>query len=299
MKNFWFILYSGILIFVLVISGYQFFQAQKQKATDEITQTSGPTTQTPTLTTTDSISYTFSNKKMFVTFNAGENWLEVPATMAEFFGGEYATASSNELLPNSYLLTKEQTGLIITKENATTRKNDVIWLQTADEGKSWQEYPIFKDFPAIRFRKIQFFKQIAYAFVSGGRVMGQEGFSLAASSDQGKSWQTLAPSDLTSAGMLVQGAGFVTEKLGFLSRKDGLFVTQDGGNHWQKSQIQIPNNYKEIFLIAEIPYEKDGKLLMQMNQGDQGDYKGGLVKGIFQSSDEGLTWTFVAESEEN
>lgn len=299
MKNFWFILYSGILIFVLGISGYQFFQAQKQKATDEITQTSGPTTQTPTLTTTDSISYTFSNKKMFVTFNAGENWLEVPATMAEFFGGEYATASSNELLPNSYLLTKEQTGLIMTKENATTRKNDVIWLQTTDEGKSWQEYPIFKDFPAIRFRKIQFFKQIAYAFVSGGRVMGQEGFSLAVSSDQGKSWQTLAPSDLTSVGMLVQDAGFVTEKLGFLSRKDGLFVTQDGGNHWQKSQIQIPDNYKEIFLIAEIPYEKDGKLLMQMNQGDQGDYKGGLVKGIFQSSDEGLTWTFVAESEGN
>ncbi|MGX7199569.1 WD40/YVTN/BNR-like repeat-containing protein [Enterococcus nangangensis] len=300
MKNLRSILYGATLLFVLTISGYQFFTAQKQKATAAITQTAGPTTQTPTKKTNEQFSYTFLNKKMFVTFNNGLQWLEVPATMDEFFSGEYATANSNELLPDSYLLTAERSGLIIAKDNNSTDHTDTVsWLQTTDQGKTWQDYPIFTDFPGIRFRKIQFFNDVAYAFASGGRVMGQEGISLAVSHDDGATWNTVTTTGLKDPATLVQTAGFVNETLGFISRKEGLFVTQDSGANWQAAQIQVPETYQQIFLIAELPYEENGQLLMKMNQGDQGDYKGGNVKGLFQSTDNGLTWTFVAESEEN
>ena len=43
-----------------------------------------------------------------------------------------------------------------------------------------------------------------------------------------------------------------------------------------------------------MPYEEDGKFLILVGQGQDGDYKSG-IRALYQSEDQGKTWTFVRE----
>src|SRR5699024_12094798 len=74
-------------------------------------------------------------------------------------------------------------------------------------------------------------------------------------------------------------------------------VTQEEGNTWNEAQINVPAEYSEIFLIAEMPYHESGHLAVLVNQGPEGDYLGGRVKGKFISKDKGMTWEFAEEVE--
>lgn len=77
--------------------------------------------------------------------------------------------------------------------------------------------------------------------------------------------------------------------------KPQLYVTQDSGKTWHEADIQVPEKYKEIFLIAEVPFKEEDHLSLLVNQGPNGDYLGGKVKGKFISKDNGKTWTFSTE----
>ncbi|MEH6995778.1 hypothetical protein V7075_24270 [Neobacillus drentensis] len=74
-----------------------------------------------------------------------------------------------------------------------------------------------------------------------------------------------------------------------------LYVTQDSGNSWSKANITIPVKYHEIFVIAEVPFQEDDHLTVLINQGPNGDYLGGKVKGKFITSDNGKTLAFSIE----
>lgn len=261
-------------------------------ATSPTTSPQGPESELPNTVTKDPIAYTLQNKKLYLTFNSGKNWQQVPATMAEFFGGEYATASSNQLLSESYLLTKARSGFLLVKDE------QLVWLETKDQGASWQEFPVTDVSYGLRFRKIQFLEDdFAVCVLSGGRVMGQEGCEILVSQDAGKTWKEVSATGLGN-GMLVTAAGFVTADLGFVSRKEQLYVTQDGGTTFTQATISLPAEYAKIFLWPETPYLEDDKLYLKVNQGDSGDYAGGLVKGLFESTDQGKSFTFVKELSE-
>lgn len=73
----------------------------------------------------------------------------------------------------------------------------------------------------------------------------------------------------------------------------GLYVTQDGGNIWSEAVITIPKKLKKIFVQAELPVKEGENLSVLVNQGPQGDYKGGKVKGKFISKDNGLICFFL------
>jgi hypothetical protein len=47
--------------------------------------------------------------------------------------------------------------------------------------------------------------------------------------------------------------------------------------------------------MAEVPFQEDDHLTVLINQGPNGDYLGGKVKGKFISSDNGKTWAFSME----
>lgn len=53
--------------------------------------------------------------------------------------------------------------------------------------------------------------------------------------------------------------------------------------------------YLNIFVSAEAPFVEDDHLALLVNQGDNGDYEGGNVKGKFISKDNGKTWEFAQE----
>lgn len=290
--------FGGLVAATVGISGWYawntFNDAQHTETVQTAVHGTGPMTETPQTAAADKMyDYSFKNKKMFITYDKGTHWQQVPAEMNEFFGGEYATANQNQLLPDSFLITPEKTGLVVVKNETS-----LIWLETTDEGHSWQEYSVLPRTAGVRFRKIQFLEDNFVAvFASGGRVMGQEGCSIALSHDGGHTWQKAAADGL-ALGSLVTAATFTDEQTAFVSRKTQLMVSSNGGQRFAEAKINVPPKYEKIFVWPEAPVkEAEGKLSLLMNQGETGDYRGGLVKGRFESTDGGQTFDFVAEVE--
>lgn len=293
------ILFGGLIVATVAISGWYIWTNMTDTQHVATVQTAvhgaGPATETPQAAAADKkYDYSFKNKKMFVTYDKGTQWQQVPAEMEEFFGGEYETAAQNQLLADSFKITLEKTGFLIVKSDTT-----LSWLESTDAGKKWQEYPILSPTAGVRFRKIQFFDNgFAAVFASGGRVMSQEGCSVAVSHDDGHTWQKMAADGL-ELGSLVTAATFVDENQAFVSRKTQLLVSKDGGQHFSEAKLNVPEQYEKIFLWPEAPTkEADGTLSVLVNQGDLGDYRGGQVKGRFESKDGGYTFDFVAEVEQ-
>jgi len=230
-------------------------------------------------------------EKVYVTYDSGENWVEVPERLEEIQFGEYTPSYENGLMEQSYFITKENTSFLY--ENLGLKL-----LQTVDQGKTWQKYDISQENAGIRFRKIAFLsKDFGYVIYSGGRVVRQEGTVAYLTHDGGKTWEETAGIDQTS---LIQDGGFIDERTGFLSfgtAAPNLRITKDGGASWQAATIQVPEKYKAIFLVAEMPYKVGEQLEVLLNQGEVGDYQGGLVKGKFISKDNGENWVFDREVE--
>lgn len=103
---------------------------------------------------------------------------------------------------------------------------------------------------------------------------------------------------------------FEDDKLGFaaLSYNGGdsgmLFRTEDGGEHFTyipdpiEPQIELSDSESYCpFVIPESILKEDGKLVLLMRQGQNGDYAGaeGYCAGEYESTDDGLTWHFVKE----
>lgn len=289
------IVFGALLTGATLSSGWYAWQQIQENQILQQTQLTkkaalGPKTETPQMVASKAVDYAFTNKKMYLTFDFGKNWQQVPATMEEFFGGDFSGQPQNQLLPDTYQMTITRAGLLIVKDH-----KNLIWLETTDQGQTWQESVIFKDISGIRNYKINFLnKGFVAAFVTGGRVMGQEGYQIAMSHDDGQTWKTAQAKGL-DAGPLMTDAGFLDEKLAFFARKTELLVSQDGGKTFTPSTIQVPERYHNIFIWPEIPTKDSKKLSLLVNQGDTGDYRGGLVKGLFESEDNGLTFHFVAE----
>lgn len=132
--------------------------------------------------------------------------------------------------------------------------------------------------------------------------MSQELSSVFITKDNGISWTETSELEIMT---LLSDGGFVDDQTGFMSygtitpEHPTLYTTQDGGESWEEAHIDVPDEYKVIFLIAEIPTKADNELTMLVNQGSNGDYLGGKVKGEFFSTDNGLTWKFREEVQPN
>lgn len=128
--------------------------------------------------------------------------------------------------------------------------------------------------------------------------MSQESSHVFLTHDGGESWEETNNYGVTR---LISDGGFVDESTGFLSfgtinpEEPDLYVTQDAGDTWSKATINIPEKYHQIFVSAETPVKGGGYLTVLVNQGPNGDYKGGQVKGNFISKDNGKTWGFQKE----
>lgn len=128
--------------------------------------------------------------------------------------------------------------------------------------------------------------------------MSQEYSTAFLTYDGGETWEATADPPTTR---LIANGGFIDETTGFLSygtinpEEPDFYVTQDGGSTWDKAIFNIPEKYDKIFAQAEVPVKEENHLAILVNQGHNGDYQGGRVKGKFISKDNGLTWDFSME----
>ena len=149
-------------------------------------------------------------------------------------------------------------------------------------------------------------KKLGYKLSVTDSALGSHLYALCQTDDGGENWRTINKDPYLNHTGVSAGITFINESLGFiaLSYSGGiqadLYRTMDGGLSYEEVLlpiIQVPlgeNELYEAFDFPGMPYEEDGKILLLVGQGQDGDYKGG-VKALYQSEDNGETWTFVKE----
>lgn len=247
----------------------------------------------------EEISYTLQNDRLQITYNYGEDWIEVPVDKDYLFAGEY-TGDKGTLIPDSFMLTEDRAAFLYTKETEESSKLYQIGvIESMDHGETWQEHIVTDEISAPRFRKVDFISDnFGYVIVTIGRTMSQEFTAVYLTKDGGNTWESTA--EAPSERLLGYG-GFIDETTGFLSYGTinpdvpDLYVTNDAGETWEEATFQMPEKYEPVFVQAEEPTKEEEHLCILVNQGPNGDYEGGEIKGKFISEDEGLTWEFSEE----
>lgn len=249
----------------------------------------------------DTITYTLQNNELNITYNKGKDWIRVPVEQDQLFAGEY-NGNKQELIENSYILTEDRVAFLYL-DGFNSDEKRILLTYSLDQGKTWEESVVTEPFPSMRFRKVDFLNDhFGYAIISGDRTMSQESSHVFLTLDGGESWNETNNSGVTR---LLSNGGFLDESTGFLSfgtinpEEPDLYVTQDAGSTWSEATINIPEKYDKIFVSAETPEKEEDHLAVLVNQGPNGDYEGGKVKGKFISKDSGKTWGFLKEVQPN
>lgn len=150
---------------------------------------------------------------------------------------------------------------------------------------------------------------IGYQLVVLDAAAGSRFYGLTKTENGGQNWEMINEDPFNGSTGGATGVTFIDEGLGFigLSHSGGtyadLYRTTDGGNTFKivsLPEAQIPLNQNEAynpFVFPEMPYEEDGRLMLIVNQGAEGDYNGG-VKARYFSTDDGNTWSFIGEIHE-
>lgn len=137
-------------------------------------------------------------------------------------------------------------------------------------------------------------------------AMGSFFYTLEHTYDGGNTWVTINSDPFSGNLGVVSGIVFINKDLGFigLSKSGGsyaeLYQTKDGGSSFEKvtlPPIEVPlsNSQTQMpFDFPEMPYQENRKLMLLVNQGQDGDYNGGS-KALYQSTDNGDSWEFVEE----
>lgn len=295
---------SGIMIVGLII-GLFLYQNQAKTVTqqfgpntkNQITPEKSGSEQEQPLHADDTTDYALQNNELNITFDQGNSWIKVPIELDKLFSGEY-NGNKQELIENSFILTENRVAFLYSSgENWAEQK--IIVTYSLDKGKTWKNAVVTESYPSIRFRKVAFLNDnFGYVIISGDRTMSQELSSVFLTNDGGESWEKTTNSGTTR---LIADGGFINESTGFLSygtinpQEPDLYVTEDAGESWVKAEFHRPTKYEQIFVSSEIPVQEGNHLMVLVNQGPNGDYKGGKVKGKFISKDNGKTWDYVME----
>lgn len=138
------------------------------------------------------------------------------------------------------------------------------------------------------------------------KATGSFFYSLQQTTDGGSNWFVLNDNPFNGATGEASGIYFIDENTGFIgaSRNGGsegeLYRTEDGGKSFNK--IEFENKSVKLdngdsispFDFPKVPYEKDGVLYVNVEQGADGDYNGNSSL-LYKSKDKGKTWEYVKE----
>ena len=302
----WTVILSGIIIIILLIADLIYLRGNEnieqhlgKDEKEEGTETIGK--KEIRLYADETIDYALANNQVHITFNKGKDWIEVPIKEHPIINEQ--GSMDNMLAEGSYLLTKKRTAFLSSVETANS-VGQLFVSYSFDSGITWHESLVDETYLGNRFWKVEFIDdQFGYIIATGEKVVAQEVIYVYLTKDGGQSWQPASEEQIVTR--LIADGGFIDKSNGFLSvsginpTAPELLVTYDSGKKWEQTVIEVPKQYQEIFVSAEMPYIEDNQLTVLINQGPNGDYKGAKVKGKFISTDKGATWRFSMEVESN
>ncbi|MCT8975263.1 hypothetical protein N4T77_01490 [Clostridium sp. CX1] len=242
--------------------------------------------------------YKIENKMVYVSYNKGSSWKEVPVPLETLVSVGDGRPYYNKLQEKSYVITPGKTAFVY----GGTRDHPLMMIHSEDGGITWKTSEISKSLDSTRVKFCSFpTATVGYVIATSGRTMSQEGQMIYKTTNGGDTWKEVGDGPST---WLLQSAGFVDENLGFISypKVDGaatnFYRTEDGGKTFESVILPVHREKwmdvtLEPFIQPETPYVESGKLFLLVGQGEQGDFKGGTVMAKYKSEDRGKTWSFV------
>ena len=148
-------------------------------------------------------------------------------------------------------------------------------------------------------------KKIGYRLQVANSALGTYYYKLVQTNDGGATWSLLNDNPFLGEGGTALDVKFLNNSLGFvsLSQNSGtsakLYRTDDAGKTFSEvtydaKTVSFNNqdNYAP-FVVPDMPTQTKDGLQMTVSQGVQGNYENGLAKALYQSTDNGTTWSFV------
>lgn len=242
--------------------------------------------------------YKIENKILYVSYDKGSSWKEVPVPLETLVAVGDGRAYYNKLQEKSYVITPEKTAFVY----GGTRENALMMIHSEDGGNNWKTAEISRTIDSTRLKFCSFpTAAVGYVIATGGRAMSQEEQIIYKTTNGGDTWKEVG---VGPSHWLLQSASFIDENLGFMSypkvqgAATNFYRTQDGGKTFETVVLPVHKEESmgftlEPFIQPETPYVENGQLLLLVGQGEQGDFKGGTVMAKYKSEDKGKTWSFV------
>lgn len=236
-------------------------------------------------------SYYVRDEKLYVTYDRGETFTEVPGAYEAVCGTPNGTY--DEYLPdNSYLVSENFTAFVGYQNRQT------ILIYSFDRGKRWERSVIYDGgYCANTFLS----KTAGYCYVSFAvdRTGGSDYYGSFRTFDF-ETWDSVPlPQELYSNATCVF---WKDDSVGYYGSGDCYYLTRDGGESYE--QRALPQNEEIVARLGYNPYDalegmyqENGVVYMVIGQGDDGDYaeNGKLFRALYRSED-GIHFSFVEEN---
>lgn len=203
--------------------------------------------------------------------------------------GTVAPASSTENQIDDYVVT-----LFVPETETVNMQKRYIQKEESEEP---QQQPDVTDGRIAAEYMID--EQLGFQLRIVDAATGTYYYSLFKTKDGGNTYQEFNDNPFLGEGGKVNGMVFLDKKVGFLSlanssgEKGMLYRTEDGGISFKQIMIQSEEDM-EVFDLPGMPKLVNGVLQINVSQGSDGDYNGG-TEALYESEDEGRTWTFIKE----
>ncbi|WFA09044.1 hypothetical protein [Tissierella sp. Yu-01] len=241
--------------------------------------------------------YKIENEKCYVSYDLGITWSLVPVELETLVEVGDGNSYYNKLQEGSFIITPEKTVFVY----GGTRKSNLLITYSDDMGVNWNTAKVNENISSNRIKFCSFpTEQVGYIIATSDRTMSQEAQMIFKTTDGGETWSEMGNGPST---WLLSYGGFVDENTGFMSypkiegAETNFYRTIDGGKSFEP--IILPVHQEEWlgltlepFIQPETPYMENGDLYLLINQGPQGDFKGGTIKAKYKSNDMGETWIF-------
>lgn len=145
------ILGLGVSMLIVVIISTYLYENQVPLTLPQINTSSEPeqTDPKPLQPIDDKmISYTLEEDSLHITYNYGQDWVEVPIESELLFSGEY-NGNEQELIPDSYILTESRAAFLY-MEGDESGVNKIIVKESLDQGETWEKIVITDIFTGLR-----------------------------------------------------------------------------------------------------------------------------------------------------
>ena len=255
-------------------------------------------------TENDFIRYRITGTSLEVSFDDGGSYVTVPVDLKNL-----PVKNGDELEPGSYCLMRDNTAFIMGGATINGEKVPAGVVYTNDRGESWITGEIDQIFDISYYYLKMFDSENGVAVLGYAQTQNQEFSKIYYTYDGGETWED---SGNGPQNLKLKGVNFISPDTAFFcydysnTVPNNLFVTRDGGKTFnavtfaaQQLDSDAGNKkWEEIYKEAEVPVQDaDGVLTVYVTQGEGGTYHDGLTAAKYTSSDEGLNWKYVEQTQ--